>query len=996
MKSGKRSMRIMLAMPLAVFTVIGVLSSVPASAQVVGGATANLAGSDQQILAGGSRTFSISINQPSPTGCGGLLMPECPTNGVDYVSITAPAGATPFTDLSRQFNVTGGSGPNANWTSTIVPGPAGRASRTIIFQLPATTDGFFGSQSFTVASTVPTPGADLTKNWVVEVSRTDGSNLSNATGSLTTVVRVLRVPTLALTGPTKAVGTGRVTGNQSGITVDCTVENIGSSALSVTPSLNAPGFIITGSPAASSIGAGGGTATYQFTLTAQSVSSQTNRLLECNANGTNAEGTATTTSLNNKQLTIPVQPPAIFDYVKVVRPPTFSPRALAPESTTPFLATIRKNPSTSPGVDLDGASTKLMFKDDDGNLLHEISLGAAVDVPAGALSALVLTFGPTSLPATMTPGQYSVSLDVTGEDKNGAAVSFVPVTTFDETLTLDAGIPLIEDLGILGVAKPSNFVDNPAVSGDEGYALIENAARKGTAIPVAGSVLDGLEADSGDPAPCAGGPSSGDLQPGECRVVEALLAQYSDSEGTIPVAETIACPAVSINSSGNITGSCPTTALDAETNSVRFSISVEDAVGLQASATTPNRLQVDQQIPDIVSAETARYSDGTTERQNRLIVTFNECVSRQGEGAGALVNNANDWTVTGNTVSSVQGPDCPAETVTSSDPDGVSTIILTMQNDFDDDASGATLTYNTGCQLVCSGSSLQDRVAQVKPNNTVDDIIDGIAPKTPLITTASVADGRELSKQDGEFYTNSLTPSFHITNPADQMNRAVKAGYKVQVWEETNGEDGLQIAGSNPDTARSPLATVDGDEHCTGEENEVTGEVPVCEIDVAADFSEYPSSGERDLDVYVVSFDTRPATVGGPNVSLPGLEGLNLDFSIPTLASVTPEDGGIRIVFSESVPRGRDFAGDWHTFQDDGTRTTVDSVSTTADFTERFLNISSGAYDKDHVGYAQYFYVGPGEGDASQVQYEDRATNKTLTAQIICLQPGIDSGLCSA
>lgn len=995
MKSGKRSTRSMLALPLAIAMVLGVMSSGPATAQVVGGASANLAGSDQQILAGGTRTFSITINQPSPTGCGGVLMPACPTNGVDYVSITAPVGAAPFTDLSRQYNVTDGSGP-ANWTKTIVPGPAGRASRTIIFQLPNSVnpDGFFGSQNFTVTSTVPTPGADLSKNWAVEVSRQDGQNLSNAPGNLTTVVRVLRVPTLELTGPTKAVGTAKVTGNQTGITVDCTVENIGSAALDVTPSLTAPGFTITGSPTASSVPAGGGTATYQFEMTANSVSSQTSRLLECNANGTNAEGTATTTSLNNRQLTIPVQPPAVFDYVKVVRPPTFSPRALAPESGAAFLATIRKNPSTSPGVDLEGAATKLIFKDGE-TPVHEIALGTALDVPAGGLSALVLTFGPTALPATMTPGQYDVSLEIVGEDKNGAPVSFVPVTTFDETLTIDAGIPLIENPGIIGVPKPSNFSNNATVTGDEGYDEIENAARKGTAIPVSGSVLDGLDSDSGEPAPCAGGPSSGELQPGECRVVATTLFQYSDYEGTIPIEGSIDCPSVSINSSGNFTGSCPTGSLNPETKAVRLTITVEDAVGLEATGFS-SRLQVDQEIPGIASAVTARYTDGSgAERQNRLVVTFNECVSRQGGGAGALVSNANDWTVTDNQVESVQGPDCPSESVTSADPDGTSTITLTMRDDFDDDESGATVTYDTGCSLVCSASSLQDRVAQLVPSGPKD-IIDGIAPKTPVITTASVTDGRELGLQDGEFHTNSLTPSFHIVNPADQMNRAVKAGYKVQIWEETNDQEGLQTGGSTPDTARSPLTTVDGDADCTGETNEVTGEVPVCELDVATDFSEYPSSGERALDVYVVSFDTRPATQGGPNISLPGLEGLNLDFSIPTLASVTPESGGIRLVFSESVPRGRDFAGDFHTFQDDGTRTTINTVTSGADFTERFLNISSGAYDQDHVGYVQYFYVGPATGDASQVQYEDRATNKTLTAQIICLQPGIDSGLCSA
>ena len=995
MKSGKRSMRIMLAMPLAVFTVIGVLSYVPAAAQTLPGATATLAASDREILAGGQRAFAITVNQPPASGCGGLLEPACPP-GINWVEIETPPGVAPASDITRQWVALSATAPSGWVVTPLAPAPNVTA-RVIRFTLPS--GGATGNLSFAMTSTVPIPGADITKNWEVSVSSDGGNTSSYATGVLGTTVRVLRVPALTLTGPEKAVVTQKVTEFQEGITVDCTVENLGSRVITVTPSLNAPGFTTASTPAAQDIDPAGDTATFQFTLRAEDVSAQTNRTLTCNANGTNSEGASTTTSLNNRQFVLPVQPAAVFDYVKVVRPATFSPRAVAPEASPSFLVQIRKNPATSPGVDLDPDATKLTFKDDEGNTVHEVSLGAALDVPAGTISALVLTFD-TALPAEMDTGVYDVSLDMLGEDKNGQGVSFVPVPSFDETLTIDAGIPIVDNLNIQGLTKPANFADSATVTGDEGYDDIERAARNGQPVPFSGDVLDGLDAESADPSPCAGG--TGELQPGECEVTEALLFQFSDFDGTVLIPDAaIECPSVSINSSGQITGNCSGT-FHADARAIVAKVTVEDAVG-QLGSNNSLRVHIDNEIPDLLSAHAVRYTDETgAVRQNRIIVTANECVSLEGSLTGALASRAADWTATGNPVTDVDGPDCPDSTVEddAGDVDGFSTIELTLQDDYEDDQDFGQLTYNPGCGTFCSQTNMQDRVRLQVPVKTLD-ILDAIAPLTPDISAVSVRDGRVLALQDGEFFTNTNMPTFRVIDPSGESRRAVRPGLTVEIWEETNGQDGLQRGdGAAFDTLRGS-DEVDEDEPNTSCDDGVglpddTTEIDPCTIDIATDFSsDHPETGNADLDVYVVAHDQLPASLGGPNVSVEQQKGLNLDFVLPTLQAVTLESEKIIVSWSEVLPRGRNFAADWEAYTEDGLgRINFQSVALGATLSDRELNTSDPDYDGEDVGFVRYIYSGPSEGTPEQVQYEDRATNQALTTQLFCLSGGSASGIC--
>lgn len=298
----------------------------------------------------------------------------------------------------------------------------------------------------------------------------------------------------------------------------------------------------------------------------------------------------------------------------------------------------------------------------------------------------------------------------------------------------------------------------------------------------------------------------------------------------------------------------------------------------------------------------------------------------------------------------VTGSSLPAQWLATKEPNAVravtpldsSSVRLTTALDMSDDPN-AGLSYRA-----IAGTGYTDACGNPVPNASVT-VVDGIAPLAPTIESV-----QGMGLQDGAFYTNDDSPDVVVAGA-----RAVEPGYSVELFEETNGSPGLQMA------TDSSL----GDEVATG--NTVT---------IAASLG----GSDRTTTIYAVSSDD----AADPNTSPPTATSLVLDRIAPEVIDLQFLDSSVIVTFSEPLPRGLNRANDWFMADDQDAGIGLSAVQETGQPDTRRLIPGSPAYDPDTVMWIRFLYLGAAGG-----RYEDKATNDLEDFET-CLKTVAGSEIC--
>jgi hypothetical protein len=230
----------------------------------------------------------------------------------------------------------------------------------------------------------------------------------------------------------------------------------------------------------------------------------------------------------------------------------------------------------------------------------------------------------------------------------------------------------------------------------------------------------------------------------------------------------------------------------------------------------------------------------------------------------------------------------------------------------------------------------------------VVDLRDGIAPLAPTFESVN----GNVAQEDGNYYFN--TPSVEITlsnGTASADDPALADGYDVEVYKESNGEDGLQRTGDT--LLCSDTASIPEDEPA--------------EVTLTCSFG----SAEGEADVYAVSIDP------SGNVGDLSLATLILDMTRPIFDSATVAGTTITVAFSESLRTGDNRAQDWHFFglrNSNGNRKEFNLSTASGTGIARTLTIEDGEYNTTDFTPHSIRYVFKGDG----ARYADRAGNELL------------------
>jgi len=456
------------ALIFSVATILAI-TGIPASATPVGTATLT---SGLDILAGSTDApFTLQVRNTGTQVIG---------ESVNFVSILVPNGLTVV------------DGSSSGWTRDVR-----QASNRVLFSGGSIAPG--SNANFTVFADVARPAADSVKRWSISISSDAGNTASSVnpidgpTGTaLNTTVRVLQVLSAQLSGPSQAVD-NTVTSGQNNTTAQTVVQNAGSAALVVHPTLAVGGGgSTTQNTVDTSIAPNGGTQSFNFGVTFGSAGTT---MLSAGASATGAS------ALGANSPSITVQSPAALSYTSS----SLTPKYAIPGRSYGFALGLTK--SGTADVTFTAASSRLTF----GSGAYSAAL---VSPTSPATGANQFQFASATVPAALSDGNYQPNVSLSGVDSNGWPVTITPQVT--DNITLDSSIPLAN----LSITLPASKVagENPAAS-------------NGKQVTFSGTVTDGGST-------C-----------GTCIVSGTVLQQYSNGTpgATIPVTLT--------NNNGTLSGS---------------------------------------------------------------------------------------------------------------------------------------------------------------------------------------------------------------------------------------------------------------------------------------------------------------------------------------------------------------------------------------------------------------------------------------------------------
>ena len=693
-----------LAVGLVMTVMLTVVGVPAASAAPVGTASINAA--DRTVVAG---TPEASFRFTVANTASSLPNPDLSFNpSINHVAIIPPQGRyTPSPDIV----------PPSGWTGRINP------QGFFIFEHSGAGIAPGGNAVFTVKAAVGRPNVDLSRLWRVNLSSDRGVSNAPANeatpGALNTMIRVLQILNLRITGPSGVTDLSATAGQAATAAFD--VFNAGGGTLAVTPSLTSSrgaADTISCSPTSASLGSLG-TLPVSCTITFGPKGSSN---LTADAAGTHPDGSADGVA---QSLTMQVMSAVSLAY----KATSLQPTEVAPNKPFTFRLSVTKSGDVS--ATLTKANTTLTFGPE-GGPTFTATLAKPETLPAGGPTDVLLEFNqatvPAGMPADTTPStgyrSYTPKLTVQGSDQNDFPVNVSPSIT--DSINVDALGPVLS----LTSTPPKTTV-----------AGAKDAATYGSTVNFSGDIKDRNTL-------CGG-----------CPIVSSVVRQFDASQTPIAGAD---IPVTINNSGGNLSGSF-TAKTRAECasggtgcwNSKAAFMALEvigaDGGGNRTTALS-NIVEVDLLEPLVVSALTggqdgaARANDRT-----RIDVTLSELVA-------STATPPTDWTVDGHRVINAQP--CAGETTA-----GYDCVQLTVDPPLGRNEE-TNVTYSP-----TAPTRANDRVGLALPNATVL-AKDGILPALP-----SVIEIGGLPKQEGDtegsmqYYTNQFSPDIKIlVDPGDTVS----------------------------------------------------------------------------------------------------------------------------------------------------------------------------------------------------------------------------------
>jgi hypothetical protein len=596
-----------------------------------------------------------------------------------------------------------------------------------------------GSKSFGVEVHVGRPALDEARDWVVQASDNAGAQLvrqdPSATGSLTSIIKVLKVVSAEITTPVGAAD-HTVTEQQSNTIMRSRVQNAGSGNLTILPSLAkvAGGSSITvgtptdeaGNECPCTLGPES-EAVYDFPVTfgaATSTGANGPMTVQGGASGdtdpSRVPGTARATALtaNSPQITVMTQ--TALSYVNN----SLQPSRVASGKEYAFQVTLAKGGAVS--STLDRANTTFKFGPND-------AFSAALSEPtdlAGGSANVVFTFDNTLIPTTVPDSStgYGPKISVSGTDQNDHPFTIVP--TVGNNIVVDSLGPIIEAL----LAPPASSVEGADDATSDGKTL-------------------GMEINLRDDPDtlCTG-----------CTLDKAVLRQFGASGVSlgkdIDVTEDFA------GGGGTFTGEYSGD-YDPAAFGVRLVVTASDTTTPPNTTEEPSELvDVDNIVPTLSFAKTGGPAGNDL---RRVDLCFTERV-----GSRAVL--ARDYRVDGQTVASAQPTNRDGSAASMA---GFDCVRITTGEDIPRNAE-PTVTYNPEVLAGVAPSRNFDRVDLTMANDLVK-AVDGIIPRQPLLQKVSIQNyGEQDAWTDGKFYSNDASPDFRIA--------AVDAGDLVTLYRDVN------------------------------------------------------------------------------------------------------------------------------------------------------------------------------------------------------------------
>ena len=754
------------------------------------------------------------------------------------------------------------------------------------------------SATFTVIGDPERPAEDLPVDWQVEVADDgSGSTVTNLTpaaiGALTTQIRVLQVTAINIVSPAGATD-NTVTQQQPGVQVASTVVNEGSAPLTVAPTLSSSGETIGApSPATASIPAGG-SRTFTFPVTMGGPGA---RAFTGDATATGADAF----SAQSPEFT--VEDAATFAYTGN----TLLPRASVSGLSQVFTLSLSKD--KLPAVSLTNASRLTFTKGSD---TFSTPLAGTTSVGRGP-GSLSLTFAPIAIPGNPTTrdkdGSYTPSLQLVGTDDNGAPVS--RTVSISDSFKIDNLMPVV----LPTLAGPSGQ-SNP-----QGESVIKD----GDTLTLGGEIKEG---------PGATDPRDATAVITSCNLI---VNQVTETGGIGALVKTIPVPGCQ-NVGGQITGSIAPDDLGVNDGIVRLEVAARDAANNTSQPAASNFVAIDNLEP-VFEAITGcggapaqlPIPNQTCDNTRTIRVNLSEPVKGDFK--------APEFAVDGNAVL-LASSTCTAETWCDQ-------VVLTLATPIAEDD-----TPGVGYEFFAPTEPVRPRAVDGPAHELGDglvDAVDGIVPDLPNVATVSqngmAADGTTVQNhygpQDGSFYTNDASPTFHITGLGQD--------YRALVALDTNGsgdyEEGVDTIIAN----------------CLSEAAEVD-----CEA--------LGLGSDGDYDILVTSIDNTGNLSQGRTGTLAGKRGrplsLTLDRVSPAGTDFTAAATSVGVSFDEPLARGRNAAVDWFPFVMEGTRKRiVKDTSVSGTGAARSITLDS---TENGVGLSGVSYIFDATPD---LRYQDRAGN---------------------
>ena len=359
----------------------------------------------------GSRANAIRILLPSGSGIKNTATAPTPPSGWNVtVTRTATAQALTYTAATGNLGLAGGSSLEIPFKADVTAPAAG--DRAGVFAVALSDDG--------------------------------GATSTNATGNLTSTIRVLEIIGGILPKAPAGVTDGSGTGGQA-ITMGMNVKNHAASALTVTPNVTSNGGETISQPAPASVPAGGTTA---FTVPVTLPSVTANRV-------SRFTGTATSGNSNSGNV--------IYDFAVQTAPrltlttSSFSPKSV---NTGPVAKTFTMNVNKAGTPTLSVASGSLQFA---GN---NVALQSPVAFNPNSQNNVPLSWGPSTISGAN--GGHDARFVFTGKDDNDAA--FTQTVDVAQLINIDNLAPTIT----VGVKLPAG----------------QTAAKNGDTLTITGTLDD--------------------------------------------------------------------------------------------------------------------------------------------------------------------------------------------------------------------------------------------------------------------------------------------------------------------------------------------------------------------------------------------------------------------------------------------------------------------------------------------------------------------------